>query len=211
MPVTTAALIAGGVKVLGGVAQAAFSGRKKKERDLEKFANSYTPNSSIMDYYNKSLARYNANPYQSQSYQNQQNLINRNLATGLSASQDRRGGLAALSGLVQGSNDASARAGAMAENQQAQALSQLGSAAGAKTREDSKKFDMIYNLKAMKAGQAAATQNAGLKNAFGGLGDIAMLESSNVGGNKSGENKSGENKSGENKSGENKSKKDMAG
>lgn len=161
--------------VLGGVAQTIFSGRKKKERDLEKFANSYQPNSSIMDFYNKSLARYNANPYQSQSYQNQQNLINRNLATGINASQDRRGGLATISGLVQGANDASARAGAMAENQQTAALGQLGTATGMKAREDTKKFDMLYNLKAMKAGQAATTQNMGFKNIFGGLGNASML------------------------------------
>ena len=34
---------------------------------------------------------------------------------------------------------------------------------------------MLYNLKAMKAGQAASTQNAGLKNIFGGIGNAAML------------------------------------
>lgn len=169
------ALAIAGVQALGGLAQTIFSGRKKKERDLENYANSYTPNSSIMDYYNKSLARYNANPYQSQSYQNQTNLINRNLATGINATQDRRGGLSTISGLVQGANDASAKAGAMAENQQAQALGQLGTASGMKAREDAKKFDMLYNLKAMKAGQAAQTQNMGYKNIFGGLSNASML------------------------------------
>lgn len=184
-------LIPSALGVIGGLAQTIFSGRKRKERDLEKFANSYTPNQSIVDYYNKALSRYNANPYESQSYQQQQNLINRNLATGINASQTRRGGLSTISGLVQGANDASARAGAMAEQQQGSALNQLGGAASMKAREDAKKFDMLYNLKAMKAGQAATTQNMGLRNIFGGLSNASMLfsgQNRNGGGNNSGSN-----------------------
>lgn len=168
-------LLAPALQVLGGVAQSIFSGAKKKEKDLEKFANSYTPNASIMDFYNKSLARYSANPYESQSYQRQQNLINRNLTTALNSSQTRRGGLGSLSTLVQGANDASSKAASQAIGEQGQILNQLGGATRMKAAEDTRKYDMLYNLKAMKAGQAAQTQNMGYKNIFGGLSNASML------------------------------------
>ncbi len=41
-----------------------------------------------------------------------------------------------------------------------------------KTNEDQKKFDMLYNLKAMKAGAAANTVNSGIKNLYGGLSTL---------------------------------------
>lgn len=158
---------------LGGAAQLIFSGKKKKERDLENYANSYQPNSSILDAYNKAYQRYSTNPYTSQFYQTAQNKIGRNLATGISASQDRRGGLATIGSLVQGANDATANAGVTAENMQGEQLSQLQQAANMKAQEEEKKYDMIYNLKAMKAGAANQQQSAGLENMFGGLGSGA--------------------------------------
>jgi hypothetical protein len=170
MPVSVG-LITGGAQVLGGLAQSIFSGKRKAEKDLENYANSYTPNSSILDYYNKALARYSSNPYTSQYFQNQTNQIGRNLATGIGAAQDRHSGLASIGGLVQGADDATAKAGATAENLQGQALGQLGQASKLKAGEDEKKYDLLYNLKSLKAGAANQQESAGLSNAFQGVGN----------------------------------------
>lgn len=57
------ALIQGGA----GVVQSILGGIKehKAERDLEKLIKSYVPNQSILDFYSKSLQKYNINPYTS--------------------------------------------------------------------------------------------------------------------------------------------------
>src|SRR5690606_17709553 len=130
-------------------------------------------NPSIMDFYNKALQRYNQNPYDSNLYRMQTQTAQRNLATGLNAMQDRRSALASVGNLVQGSNDASLRAAAAAEAQQAQALNQLGAATQLKDREDKYKFEAKYNLLGMKAGGGNQIMNAGLKNLYGGLGSIS--------------------------------------
>jgi hypothetical protein len=160
---------------LGGLAQTIFGGgaARKAQRDMEKMVNEYKPNASINDFYNKALSRYNPNAYESSMYRNQMQNVNRNMATGISALQDRRSGLAGIAGLVQGTNDASLRASASAEQQQAQALGQLGQATGMKADEDRRGFDMKYNLLAMKAGGANQIVNSGLSNIFGGLGTVA--------------------------------------
>lgn len=174
MPFDPISLVSGGLQTVVGAGQAIFGAPKAKrtQKDLENYANSFQPNQSIMDYYNKSLEKYNSNPYQTQQYQQQNNLAQRNLATGLNFSQDRRGGLATIGRLTQQANDASAKAVSQAEATQGQNLSRLGQAAGMKTNEEQKKFDMLYNLKAAKAGQAASTVNSGIKNMFGGLSTL---------------------------------------
>ena len=186
MPFDPISLVSGGLQSLVGAGQAIFGAGKARrtQQDLEGYANSFQPNQSIMDYYNKSLSRYNSNPYQTQQFQQENNLQQRNLATGLGFAQDRRGGLASIGRLTQQANDASSRSASQAEAAQGQNLSRLGQAAGMKTAEDQKKFDMIYNLKAAKAGQAASTVNSGIKNIFGGLSTLgAGYMSSKNGGN----------------------------
>lgn len=173
-------------KGLFGLGQSIFGGRRRAEKDLEQYAKSFSVSPSIMDYYNKALARYTPSPYQSSYYQNMRNQIGRNLATGISAAQDRRGGLAAVGALTQQANDASARAASGAEQMQGQQLAQLGSAAQAKNAMEQKKFDMLYNLKAMKAGQAATRENQGVQNMYGALTDWSMLNYLKGGGDGSG-------------------------
>jgi len=160
-----------------GLAQAIGKGgqRRKAEKELEALANGQQPNAGILDYYNKALAKYNPNPYTSASFNQQQNQINRNVATGINGLQNRRLGAGAIAGIVQQGNDASARAAANAENMSNQDLARLGQASGMKASEQQRRFDMLYNLKAMKAGQAASGQNAGLQNIFGGLNSAATL------------------------------------
>lgn len=171
--------------VFGGI-QSIFGGgaKRRAEKDLEKYANSYQVSPGILDYYNKALARYSPNPYTSQGFQNQANQIRGNMATGIAAAQDRRSGLSAISGLNRQASRAFGNAGAMAENQQAQALGQLGQAAGAKNAAEQKKFDMLYNLKAMKAGQAATRENQGYQSIYSGLSDATKLFYLGLGGKK---------------------------
>jgi hypothetical protein len=170
VPAIAKGLVGGLQSILGGGA------RRKAEKDLERHANSYQVSPGILDFYNKALARYSANPYTSQYYGNQKRAIDRNMVTAINASQDRRGALATISALNQQTNDAYAKAGANAENMQAQALGQLGTAAGMKNQAEQKKFDMLYNLKAMKAGQSATLQNQGMQNLYSGLGDYTKLK-----------------------------------
>lgn len=155
-----------------GIGQSIIGGIRanKAQKEMERMANSYKPNASIVDYYNKALQRYNVNPYQSATYRNQMQNVNRNVAAGIGAAQDRRGGLAAIGAITQGANDASLRAVAGAEGQQAQALSQLGQATGMKAQEEFKPFEMKYNLQAMKASGGNQMQNAGMQNIFNGAG-----------------------------------------
>lgn len=173
--------------VFGGI-QSIFGGgaRRRAEKDLENYAKSYQVSPGILDYYNKALARYSPNPFTSQGYQNQSNQIRANMASGIAAAQDRRSGLAAISGLNRQANRAFGNAGAAAEAQQAQALGQLGQAAGIKNAAEQKKFDMLYNLKAMKAGQSATRENQGYQNLYSGLTDYTKLKTlfgGNGGGN----------------------------
>ena len=107
-------LIPSGLGVIGGLGQALFSGKRKAERNLENYAeNNIKPNTSILDFYQKALSKYSANPYSSLAYQNQTNNIQRNLATGLNNTQDKRGGLATVGALTTGADTADAAAGAL--------------------------------------------------------------------------------------------------
>ena len=97
------------------------------------------------------------------------------ISTGINALQDRRSALAGISNSVQMANDATAKAGANAEQQQRQDLGILGAATGMKSAEDRRKFDMKYNLLAQKAGQSATTENMGYRNIFGGISNLATM------------------------------------
>lgn len=167
--------ISGGLQTLVGAGQAIFGAKKarKTQADLEGYANSFQPNQSILDYYNKALAKYNPDPTQTGTYKVQQNNIGANTANAIGATQDRRGGLSSISKIMAGANKATGQNVINAEAQQQQNLNRLGTASNMKTNEEQKKFDMLYNLKAMKAGQAASTVNQGIKNVFGGLSTVA--------------------------------------
>jgi hypothetical protein len=157
-----------------GVGQAIFGGAKARsaQKQLEGMVNNYKPSESIMDFYSKALNKYNANPYQSNMYNQSMRTAGRNLTTGISALQDRRSALAGVSNLVQGANDASQNAAARAEQQQSQDLAQLGQATSMKDREDKYKFEAKYNLLSQKAGAASQGANAGISNLMGGIGSI---------------------------------------
>lgn len=163
--------VTGLVQTIGGYIQ-----QRRANKELNKLQSpKYTPNQSIMDYYNKALSRYNTSPYDSSLYKQQQKNIQRGMATGLAGLQDRRSALMGITKLVQAGNDATLNAGVQAENQQNQRFGQLGQATGMKAGEERTAFDINqyqpferkYNLLAMKAGGGAQVMNAGLSNLYG--------------------------------------------
>jgi hypothetical protein len=181
----TIAAIAGGVQALGGAAQSIFSGRKKRENELNAFAKSsplYQGSKSINDYYQQALNRYSENPYQSQQYQLGAMNAQRATAQGIGALQDRRSAIGGIGRLALGQNAAMQNLGSQAEAQRNQRFGQLGQASQAKASEDYKMFDINqmtpYNrqlqLKQMAAQAANDRASAGLQMAGSALGGIAQ-------------------------------------
>ncbi len=179
LPLIAAQAALGIGQAIGGYFQ-----KKKATKELERMQSpTYTANQGIMDYYNKALQRYNVDPYQTSMYKMQQQSANRGLASGLNALQSRRSALAGVSNLVQGYDDASLKAGAAAEQQQGQNLSQLGQAAGMKAGEQQNEFNINqqqpferkYNLKAMKAGGGNDIMNSGISNIFGAGNSLSQM------------------------------------
>lgn len=142
------------------------------QKKLEKAQSpAYTPSQSIADYYAKALQRYSINPFQSATYQQQLQNTESQQASALNNLQGRREGVAGAGAIVQGSNNALLGATAAAQQQQGQALGQLGQAAGAQTQQQEQAFNINqtqpfernYNLLAMKAAGANQLANSGLQ------------------------------------------------
>jgi hypothetical protein len=177
MPLPLLPLIGAGV----GLVQSILGGNKAKkaQKQLEGMqVPEYGGSDSIMDYYNKALQRFNTNPYQSQQNQYAQQQADRSQSAGLNSLQSRRSAVGGISRLSALRNDASLKAGAMAEQQQMQNMGMLGEATGMKTADELRQFqqnkiapyEKQYNLLSMKAGAGNEQANAGMSNIFGGLG-----------------------------------------
>lgn len=174
---------------LGGQAQMLFGllGAKKAQRKLENLKSPlYHQNSSIMDYYNKALSRYNVNPYDSNLYKMQEQQANRNVAQGIGGLQDRRSAIAGIPALLQAKNDSMLRAGVSAENERDQRFNQLGAATNMKADEDRTAwqyneympYETKFNLLSSKAAAKNQLFNAGMSNYFGGIGNLTKLGAS---------------------------------
>lgn len=137
----------------------------------------YTQNQSILDYYNKALARYNVSPTDTAMYKSQMKDIDRSAATGLGYLQDRRSGLAGASSIVRNVNDAKLKANVAAEDEQAKRFGVLGGATQMKSGEDRaaweqnvwRPYELKTNLLMQRAGAANQMTNTGIQNLFGGL------------------------------------------
>lgn len=193
MPIDPFSLAASATQFGVGALQTLLGGSaaKKAERALENLKTpTYTGSRGIKDYYNNALSRYNISPYQSAAYGQQQQQIGRNFNAGLGALQDRRSGLAGIGGLVAASNDASQRAGVIAENERNRRFGELGQATQMQNADDRMAFDVNQmlpfqkqsQLLAMKAGAANSRVNAGAQNLFGGLTNASMIIGNQVGG-----------------------------
>jgi hypothetical protein len=180
------AAIAAGIGGLTGILQAAFSGKRKKEKALEAHAANapqYAGSSSFDKYFQRAYQESNTAAQQSALYKNQINAANRALAAGLGATTATGGGQGAISKLAQGYTDAAGRAITGAEQQKERRVAQFGQAAQAKSAEDMRKFQINkmqpwetkYNLLAARAAQAAQQQQAGLQNIIGSATNLATV------------------------------------
>jgi hypothetical protein len=171
-------LIAGGAQMIGGLIQG-ISGSRQARRAENALENLKTPTTTSDAAINSYYTQANANPYDTNLYKQQSQQATRNLATGLNAAQDRRGGLASIAGLVRGSNDSLLRAGVAAEQQQ---RAMLANATRMKSMDNQRVWEinkmMPYQKKFTLLGQKAAggnaKANAGWSNLFGGLQTMAM-------------------------------------
>ena len=180
MAIPLAAIMAG-AGALGSLGQILTAGTRKKEQALEEQAANapkFGGSSALDQYYQQSLQQAMTPAAQSAMYKQQQNLINRNLASGIAATNlGRRGGQGAIQGLVQGSTDAATRALAGAEQQKEQRFARLGQVTAQKAAEDVRKFQINqmqpwetkYNLLAARAAAAARQKQAGFQNLMGSL------------------------------------------
>lgn len=172
--------VTGGVAALTGGAQILTAGKKKKEAALEaQAANApkYQGSGALDQYYQQSLQQANTAAQQSALFKQQQQQANRNMASGLAASNVLGGGQGLVSKLVQGTNDATMKNIAGAEAQKERRFGQLGQVTQQKEAQDYRKFQINeqqpwetkYNLLAAKAAAAGQQQQAGFSNLMGGL------------------------------------------
>ena len=169
-----------------GLAQSIIGGitARKTQKQLENLQTpSYGGSSSIMDYYNKALQRYNVNPYQSQQYQQATQQAGRSTAAGINALQSRGSAVAGIGRLAALQNEQGLRAGTIAEAEQNRRFNDVGQASQLKTQDELRQFEQNkiapyekkYNLLSMKAGANNQTANAGISNMFGGLSSIQQM------------------------------------
>jgi hypothetical protein len=170
--------VGAGVGAATGLSQIIFSGKKKKEKELEaQAANApkYGGDQGISEYYQQSKEKANTAAQQSALFKQGQQLQQRNLASGLAGSNIAKGGQGLVSNLVQGANDASMRNLVGAEAQKERRFGQLGQATQMKSADEMRKFQINqqqpwetkYNLLAAKAAKAAEQQQAGFANISG--------------------------------------------
>lgn len=185
MPVTIGLVAAGTQALVGGI-QAATSGAKKRERELEQYAQSspvYQGSKPIDSYYNEAMRRYQSSPYQTAKFVMGKNLSDRSTAAGLAALNQRGMALPGVSKLVAQGQDNTNRLVAQAEQDRRQDFGTLGAATRMKAQDEMTQFDINqmtpYNrmlaLKQMKAQAANDRKNAGLQMLGSGLSNAAMV------------------------------------
>lgn len=167
----------GALQAIGGGLQAIIGGGKAKRyrRELEQLQTPTTTSSAaISNYYDQARA----NAFDSPFYKLQKEQIDRNSASALSTLNSRRSGLLGAASILRAQNDAYARAGATADQQQ---RGMLANAVRMKAGDDERVFQQNkmlpfqkkYSILSSQLAGAQQTVNAGLQNIFGGLGGAA--------------------------------------
>jgi len=185
LPLAIGLAAAGTQAIVGGI-QAATSGAKKRERELEAYAQQspvYQGSKPIDSYYSEAMRRYQSSPYQTSKFVMGKNLADRSMASGLSALNQRGMALAGVSKLAAQGMDNTNRLVAQAEQDRRQDFGTLGAATRMKAQDEMTQFDINqmtpYNrqlaLKQMKAQAANDRKNAGLQMVGSALGNAAML------------------------------------
>lgn len=175
-------LAAGGAKLLGGVAQTAFSGQRKAERDLTKQIEEipeYVKSPSILEYYEQARQRYGVSPTQTAMYKQQMQDIERSGVGAVSQLRGSRERLGGTSTILNSLLRAKLGANVAAEQEQNRRFGQLGAAAQMmrgedvmKQQRDLMKQEQRIRQASAKAAGRAAVKRAGLTNIFGSLTDI---------------------------------------
>lgn len=166
-----------GAGALGQGIASAFTARKRKEAEkaLEAEVDLMKVPESITDIYNKNLARYSPNAYQSAEYNQQMRNVLANQASSINALQNRRSALAGIPSIMQGTSRAAGDVAARAERAQGENLRQLTGAAGALAQQQNLIRQAKLNLMAQKAAAYAGTQNVREQGALNSLGNAATL------------------------------------
>lgn len=171
------------LQIAGGIFQA-ISGRKRARKAESALENlevpTYAANKSILDYYNKALARYSVDPSQSALYKRSMQDVDRGVAGAVAGLQDRKSAVGGLASILRASSDAKLNAEVAAERQRDQRFSELQGATGMKAGDERLQyqynqlapFEKNYNLLSAKAAGGNQLMNAGMLNIFGGLQSI---------------------------------------
>lgn len=184
------ALIPAAIAATTATASAVSSGvkgsrAKKIERRLEGMQSPiYTPNKSILDYYDIAKQKYNTNITDTAEYKLQNQSIKQGTVQGLSSLNKLRSGN--VSGLIQNQNNSLLKAAVVGEQDKKRQFNVLGQATGMKSAEESKAFNMNelapferkYNLLAMKAASLRKGQYQAQQNAYNNFNSAASQVSS---------------------------------
>jgi len=184
-----ASLLPAAIQTAYGLGNIFFSGRKKRERELENMANNapqYAGDTGISNYYNTALQRYNVNPVDSAMYKRSVRDIGRNTSTALGAMVDRRAGVGSIGAITQQANDAAVGANVQAELQRNQRFGELGNATQMQGQDNLFKFktntldpyQLKLSLAGMKAKAANDRYNNGWQSFMGGINNASTVMSS---------------------------------
>lgn len=163
----TMGLVLGGTQALGGVLQSVFSGTRKARKKYEEAMGQ--EGGELNSLLAQAKAKYNPNAYLSSEYQQRMNQLRQSQVQGISAAQDRRGGLATIGALSESFKRGAAGAAGEAEAAQRANYGQLAQATGMYTEQQRRKT----NLLGQAYGQRALQQQQGFQNIAGGLGTMA--------------------------------------
>ncbi len=166
-------------EVGAGIIQSVIGGIRanKAQKQMEKMQSPvYTPNKSILDYYDMALNKYQLSPYNTSMYKKAVQDTGRTSAQALDSLRGRGGAVAGVSNVMANQNNSLLTAAANAEGRKMQEFGVLGNATGMKANETRRAFDINqmapferkYNLLAMKAGGGNQVMGAGLSNVFNG-------------------------------------------
>jgi len=184
-------LAASGAKLLGGAAQTAFSGERKRQKELASSIEAipdYLKSPSILNYFQQAQQRAAVSPTQMASYKRQMENLRRTGASTLAGLRSSRERLGAASSITRSLSDASLGAEVAAEQEQARRFGQLGQATGMQAGEERmaelrklQKQQQRVALAEARAQGAAAIKRAGITNIFGAITDIGKVMSQGEG------------------------------
>jgi len=173
VPAAIIPLITTGISLLSSANQKAQA--KKAEKQAEESLNNapkYSPNQSILNYYQQALQKYNTSPTDTSQYKMDNQNIKQSTVQALSSLNKLRSG--DIGGIIQGQNNSLLKAAVNAENRKAQEFGVLGNATNMKAGQEAKAFQQNevypfegkYNLLTMKAAGNRAASRQSLQNAY---------------------------------------------